>query len=81
MNQNPVGRDCTAIRTVLRYLHWNETVEVSSMNHSDMEESALRKMVFGSTLVLFGIAVLTNFSIKRACLYFVALFLIILLYS
>ncbi len=51
------------------------------MNHSDMEESALRKMVFGSTLVLFGIAVLTNFSIKRACLYFVALFLIILLYS
>ena len=70
-----------AIRTALCCLHLDETVEVSSMNHSDMEESALRKMVFGSTLVLFGIVVLTNFSIKRACLYFVALFLIILLYS
>jgi len=46
-----------------------------------MEESALRKMVLGSVLVLFGIVVLTSFSIKAACLYLVAVFLIILLYS
>lgn len=51
------------------------------MNRLGMEESALKKMVFGSVLVLFGASVLTSFSIRGACLYLIALFLIILLYS
>ena len=46
-----------------------------------MNNSALAKMVFGSVLILFGITVMTNFSMRRACLYLVALFLIILLHS